>query len=85
MTAFSAIHQGQPIGVLLAAPVHLVEVQRLEALGDGTRAAVADDASVHLADGRDLGRGAREEAFVGDVDLVAGDALLLDRDPDLGT
>ena len=35
----------------------------------------ADDAVVHFADGGQLGGGAREEGFVGDIELVAGELL----------
>ena len=68
--------------------MHEVEVAPLQQLGHGPARAGADDAAVDLADGRDLGRGAREEGLVGDVDLVAADAplahldALLARQPD---
>src|SRR5690606_17403914 len=43
--------------------------------GDRPAPARADAAVVDFADGRDLGGGAGEEGFVGDVDVVARQAL----------
>src|SRR5690606_22066418 len=66
----------EPVAIALVASGDDVEEQRLELLGDGAAASVADPAVVELADRRDLGRRAREEGLVRDVHLVAGDALL---------
>src|SRR5690606_4305575 len=41
---------------------------------DRTALALADGASVHFADGRNFGRGAGEEGFVGDINVVARQA-----------
>ena len=49
----------------------------------GPRRAGADHAPVELADRRDLGGGAGEERLVADVDVVAREARLLDRDAEV--
>jgi hypothetical protein len=54
-----------------------VEEGLLQRLGDRTRLAGADLALIQLADWRDLGGGTGEEALVGDVDVVARQALRL--------
>src|SRR5690349_6373958 len=74
--AFSDL--GEPVGVLGIAAVHDVEERALDLLGDGPARSDADLDAVEFADRRDLGRGAGEEGFFGDVDLVARDALLHD-------
>ena len=51
-----------------------VEEQFLDLGRDRSARALAYRAPVELADGRDLGRGAGEEGFVGDVDVVAREA-----------
>ena len=71
-------NQRQPVGIFIAAALHLIEVHFLQALGDRTASTVADDAAVHFADRRHLGGGAGKKRFVGDIDLVAGDALFPD-------
>src|SRR5512133_2185832 len=72
---------GEPVGVLGIAPVDDVEESGLDLLGDRAARAGADLQPVELADRRHFRGGAREERFVGDVDLVARDALLHDLDP----
>ena len=57
-----------------ATAVNRIEVQALQSFGDGAAAAVADGAIVDFADRGHFGGGAGEEGFVGDVDLVAGNA-----------
>ena len=56
------------------------EERLLDACGDRPALAFADRAAVELADRRHFGGGAGEERFVGEVDVVARDALLGDRD-----
>lgn len=51
--------------------------------GEGPGVAVADEDAVDGADGGDLGGGAHEEDFVGDVDHLTRDALLDDGDADV--
>jgi hypothetical protein len=57
------------------AAIDHVEEQALELFGDRAAAAGADLAVVEFADRRHLGGGAGEEGFVGDVDVVARQAL----------
>src|SRR6185295_390366 len=70
----------QPTRVLRVAALDHLEELLLELLGDRTGFALADRAAVHLADRRHFRRRAREEGLVGDVELVAAEALLFDRD-----
>src|SRR5436190_3262886 len=70
----------EPVRVLRVAALDHVEELLLEKLGDGSAPALADLAAVHLADRRHLGGRAGEERLVGDVELVAAEALLLDGD-----
>src|SRR5438046_10645716 len=51
-----------------------VEEEFLDLGRDRSARALAYGAPVELADGRDLGRGAGEEGFVGDIDVVASEA-----------
>src|SRR5438105_13558384 len=71
----------QPVRVPGIAAVHDVEERRLDLLRDRAAPADADLDAVELADRRHFGRGAGEERLVGDVDLVARDALLHDLQP----
>jgi len=64
------------VGVFGVAAVDDVEERGLDFFGDGAAAADADLHAVQLANRRDFGGGAGKEGFVGDVDLVAGDAFL---------
>jgi hypothetical protein len=66
---------GQPVGVLRQAAVHQVKEAGLDLGGDRAALAFADGTVVEFADRRDFGGGAGEEGFVGDVDVVAGQAL----------
>src|SRR5690606_12928509 len=70
----------QPALVLRVLAGDEVEEGRLQRPGDRAAAAAADLAAVDLADRRHLGGRAGEEDLVGDVQLVARDAALLDRD-----
>src|SRR5512140_3222904 len=72
---------GQPVAVLGIAPVDDVEERVLDLLGDGAARSGADLQPVEFADGSHFRGGAGEERLVGDVDLVARDALLHDLDP----
>src|SRR4051812_40724935 len=65
----------QPLGVLGVAAVDDVEERALDLGRDRAPRAFAQGDAVVLADRRHLGRGAGEERLVGDVDLVARDAL----------
>ena len=73
---------GQPMGVLGVAAVDDVKEGTLDFLGDRATAAdvvaLAQLNPVEFANWRHFGSGAREEGLVGDVNLVAGDALLHD-------
>src|SRR5258708_27433876 len=64
------------MGVLGVAAVDDVKEGLLDLFGEGAAAARADLDAVYLADGRDFGGRAGEEDFIGDVQLVARDALL---------
>src|SRR5690606_30187724 len=75
--------QRPPFGVRIGLAGDQVEVGLLQLLGDRAAAADADLATVELANRSDLGSGAGEEGLVGNVDLVAGDALLDDLDTQL--
>ncbi|MNQ49356.1 hypothetical protein D3C85_632660 [compost metagenome] len=55
---------------------HQVEIGFLQLLGHRAAASGADLPVIDFADRRDFGGGAGEEGLVGDVHLVAGDALL---------
>src|SRR2546426_6748722 len=70
----------EPGAVALLAAAHDREEDILQAAGDRPRRAVADAPVVELADRRHLGRRAREERLVREVDLVAREALLARRD-----
>src|SRR5512138_3783699 len=58
--------------------MHAVEVHRLQLRGDRPARARSNGAVVEFADRRHLGGGAGKEGLVGDVYLVAGNALLDD-------
>src|SRR5579862_384597 len=77
------LHGREPMVVLAVAAVDDVEERRLDLLGDRPARSAADRAAVELADRRDFRRGAREERFVGDVDVVAREARLLARDAEI--
>src|SRR4051794_5551992 len=62
----------EPLGVTVVAAAHEVEELRLKLLRDGADGAFPDGSIVDLADGRDLGRSASQEGFVGEPKLVAG-------------
>ena len=64
-------------------PLTMSKKRRLDLLGDRAARAGADLDAVEFADGRDFGGGAGEEGLVGDVDLVARDALLHDLDAEV--
>ncbi len=65
----------QPLGMFVAAAVDLIEVQTLQVLGNGAAGALADGASIHLPDRGDLRRGPGKKGLVGNVYLIAGNAL----------
>jgi hypothetical protein len=69
------LDDGQPVDVPLVATMHTVEIHGLQAGGDRAAVTRADLAVVEFTDRRDFGGRPGEEGFVGDVDLVAGDAL----------
>src|SRR5438552_3049380 len=76
-------HRRKPRHVLRVAAVDHVEKHRLQLLSDRSALARTDGTVVKLADRRDLGRGAGEERLVRDVELVARDAALDYRNPEL--
>ncbi len=51
-----------------------------QAFGDGAGLAIGDGTAVDFGDGDDFGAGAGEEAFVGDVDVLAGHVFFGCRD-----
>src|SRR5688572_333912 len=69
------LYAGQPFVALLVFSGDDVEESLLDLLGDRAGLAGADHAPVELADRRHFGRGAGEERLVGDVDVVASQAL----------
>ena len=71
---------GQPAMLIRRVAGDHVEERLLQPLGDGTAAAGADGNLVDAADGRDFGGGAGEEDFVGDVEQLAGQGLLDNRE-----
>src|SRR3569833_36380 len=62
----------QPLRIFAAAAMHLIEIGRLQFLGDGAEADAAEGAAVHFADRSDFRGGAGEEGLVGDVHFVVG-------------
>ena len=69
----------QPCVVRVPALDH-VEESLLQRRGDGAALPGAHRVAVDRADGGDLGRGAGEEELVGEVEHLARERLLLDRD-----
>ena len=84
MGAVSNSNQRQPLGISLAATVNLIEIQRLQALGDRAAPTSTDGAAVYLADRGHFGGGAGKERFVGNVHLIAGDTLFFQWNPQVG-
>src|SRR5688572_16930057 len=78
VTTSRLLDQGTPFGVSSGLAGDQVEVGLLQLLGDRATTAGADLAAVQFADRGHFGGGAGEEGLVGDVHLVAGDALLDD-------
>src|SRR4029450_8803740 len=76
-------HRCVPFRVRVAFTPHLIEVERLQLLRDRTAFAGADCATIELADRQHFGGRAREECFVGDVNLVARNAALRAGKPKL--
>src|ERR671912_2709585 len=72
----------RPVGVLLPLAARGLEVQFLQALGDGPYAAGADGTVVHLDHGRYLEPRPREEDLVRGVELRAVHRTLYDRHPE---
>src|SRR3569833_341640 len=70
----------QPLRKFAAAAMHLIEIGRLQFLGDGAAAAAADGAAVHFADRSAFRGGAGVEGVGGVVHLVAGDAFFAHLD-----
>src|ERR671910_708510 len=73
----------RPVGVLLPLAARGLEVQFLQALGDGSYAARPDGTVVHLDDGRYLEPRARQEDLVRGVELGAVTRTLYDGNPEL--
>src|SRR2546427_10643292 len=73
----------EPRHVLRVAAVDHIEEHRLQFLGDRSAMARTDRTIVKLAYRCDLGCRAGEERLVGDVELVARDAALDHRNPEL--
>src|SRR5919106_5087281 len=72
-----------PVSVLLPLAARGLEVQFLQALGDGSYTAGPDGTVVHLDDGCDLEPRPREEHLVCSVELRAVHVPLDDGQPDL--
>src|SRR5450830_804330 len=77
------LYLGQPVGVLGVAAVDDVKERTLDFFGDRAAAAATEFDAVEFANRCDFSGGAGEEGFVGDIDLVAGDALLYDFQPQI--
>src|SRR5690606_27643215 len=73
---YRLLDQRPPLGVAGALAADQVEVGLLQLFGDRAATADADLPAVDFANRGDLRGGAGEEGLVGDVDLIAGDALL---------
>src|SRR5919107_2497587 len=71
-----------PVSVLFPIAARGLEVQFLQALGDGSYAAGTDGTVVHLDDGRYLEPRPREEDLVRGVELRAVHRTLYDRHPE---
>src|SRR5680860_1356880 len=69
--------------MVVAAAADEIEEHGLQLLGDGAAPAGADGAVVQLADGRHFGGGTREKRLIGDIHLIARDALFAHRDVQL--
>src|SRR5690606_21452833 len=65
----------QPMMIFWILAVHDIEKRLLQFFGDGASAALADDAAIDFAYGRDLGGGSGKEGLVGNIEVVAGEAL----------
>src|SRR5690606_8246503 len=76
--------RGQPVMVFGIAAMHCIEKGGLQFFGDGAATPGANAAVVDFPDGRDLGSRAREEGFVGDVEIVARDAAGAQFDAEIG-
>src|SRR5215217_2958482 len=72
-----------PVGVLLPLAARGLEVQFLQALGDGSYTAGPDGTVVHLDDGCDLEPRPREEDLVCGVELRTAHLTLYDGHPEL--
>src|SRR5215213_406848 len=72
-----------PVGVLLPLAARGLEVQFLQALGDGSYTAGPDGTVVHLDDGCDLEPRPREEHLVCGVELRTAHLALYDGHPEL--
>src|SRR5215208_3765526 len=72
-----------PVGVLLPLAARGLEVQFLQALGDGSYTAGPDGTVVHLDDGCDLEPRPREEHLVCGVELRTSHLALYDGHPEL--
>src|SRR5581483_3956300 len=68
-------YRREPGAALLVLAADHVEERLLDCLGDGARSSGADLAAVELADRRYFRSRAGEKCFVGDVDVVARQAL----------
>ena len=60
--------------------MHLVKVQGLQTLGNGSAGTRTNGAVIDFADRRHLGGCAGKECLVGDVNFVPGYALLVDAE-----
>src|SRR5207344_417579 len=74
----SVVHVGEPGGMSLGLTLGRGEERSLQLLGDRTAVPLAHGSVVDLADRRDLGRRAREEALVRVVQVGADKVLLGD-------
>ena len=77
------LYLSEPVFELWGFAADDVEEGFLDAIGGVAFGAVADTAVVDLADRGDLGGGAGQEKFIGQVQLVARQRLFLQRDVQL--
>src|SRR5690606_3376864 len=77
------LDQSAPLGVRRGLAGHQIEIGLLQLFGHRATATNADLTTVDFADRRDFGGSTGEERFVGDIYLVAGDALLDEIDAEL--
>src|SRR5262245_66123217 len=74
----------KPFGVFFPFPLHQVEKEALDLLGNGSGSTLADAAVVQFPNGGNFCGRSGEKDLVGNVELVAGDQSLFHGNPLLG-